>query len=126
MAYSHDSFTRDQLETRERLDRNKRDIRHQREIRQVDRASQRDQEREIRVTLESLERWSYGLIQTNNIANKSQRELERARDSDREEIMSYLDNLITDRQTDRQTNGLTELFLKLLSRLTSAYLLKQN
>ena len=34
MAYSHDSFTRDQLETRERLDRNKRDIRHQREIRQ--------------------------------------------------------------------------------------------
>ena len=28
-----------------------------------------------------------------------------------EEIWSYLDNLMTDKQTDKLTNGLTELFL---------------
>ena len=73
-----------------------------------------------------------GLTQTNKIASKSWRELERdqremelwlmayhsltrqleraiRRERAREEIWSYLDNLMTDKQTDRQTDRRTDI-----------------
>ena len=67
-------------------------------------------------TRERLERdgaMADGLSQPKKIAGESYKERERAR----EEIQSYLDKLMTNGQTDRQTDGLTELFLKSLSRL---------
>ena len=82
MAYSCDAFPREQRETRETGEGNWRK-RLERKTRERDQQDTRD------------EAMADGLTQNNEVARECQREIERAR----EEIQSYLDNLVTDKQT---------------------------